>query len=122
MLGADNIRPLDRIAAEEDWEVEANQVVVALTRVELDRKTARIACEVRELAAQRDRTEAYKDGRLFTYFAQKVGLGSISIIGRLEERSWKTLVCFEMSCVTSKLPNAPLPQGWTMPTRHVGIM
>lgn len=116
MLRADNIRSLDGIAAEEDWEVEANHVIITFTGVELDHKTMRITWEIRELAAQRDGTKAYEDGRLPTYFAQKERLYSFSIIGHLEKWRWKTLVYFEISCVSSKLPNAPLPQGWTMST------
>lgn len=83
-LGTDNIGSLDRVAAEEDREVEANNVVVAprmkksanctlrtrlrldhlLLGVELDSKTTRVASLVRELTTQGNGRETNEDGCL----------------------------------------------------------
>ncbi len=51
----DDIRKLDRVADEEDREVIADQVPVAVFRIELDGKPARIAGNLRRVASADDR-------------------------------------------------------------------
>ena len=58
LLGPDEVRELHRVADEEDRGVVADQVVVALGRVELQRETARVAPGVRGALLAGDRREA----------------------------------------------------------------
>ena len=61
-LRSNNIRPLNRIAAEKDREVQTNHIIVALACVELDGEPPGVSCQIRELASQSDRRVAKKDG------------------------------------------------------------
>ena len=57
MLRADNVWPLNRIAAEEDGEVESNYIVIAFPGVELDSKAPRVASKIWEFASKSDGAE-----------------------------------------------------------------
>jgi hypothetical protein len=48
LLGMDEVGELDRVADEEDAEVIADQIPVAVLGVELDREPARVARRIRE--------------------------------------------------------------------------
>ena len=79
-MRTDDIRTLDWIPAEEDWllgsvrarieekvkryPVQAHNVVVALSCVELDGEATGITSRVRELPAKSDSGEANEDGSL----------------------------------------------------------
>ena len=71
-LRADNVGTLDRITAEEDGEVEADNVVVAFSGVELDGKTTRVACFVWVFSAHCDSTKADKDRCLLANTGEEV--------------------------------------------------
>ena len=62
LLGVDEVGELDRVADEEDAEVVADEVPVAVLGVELDREAARVADRLGGVAAARHRGEA--DGEL----------------------------------------------------------
>lgn len=68
----DKVRELDGILDEEHRHIVANQVVVALPRVELDGKAAHITCQVRGAAGARYGGEASEHGRLRTRALQKI--------------------------------------------------
>ena len=61
LLGVDEVGELDRVADEEDAEVVADQVPVAVLGVELDREAARVAQRLGGVAAAGDRREAHGD-------------------------------------------------------------
>lgn len=85
VLGADDVGALDGVAAEEDGEVEPDDVVVALHGVELDGEAARVAALVGELAAKGDVGEADEHGGLFADRGEEVGLGQGGdVFGALE--------------------------------------
>lgn len=69
MLRTDDIRTLDWIAGEEDWPIEADNVIVALACVQLDREASRVAGEIRELAPKSHSAEAKEEGRLLPNLA-----------------------------------------------------
>src|SRR4051812_44124683 len=61
LLRPDHVRTLHRVADKEDGPVQADEVVVAVGRVELGREAARVPARVRELAPERHRTEPGED-------------------------------------------------------------
>jgi hypothetical protein len=65
---------LDRVLDEEDRDVVADQIPVALVGVELHRKAAHIAREVGGAPGARHRGEADKDGRLLRRILQEATL------------------------------------------------
>lgn len=71
-LRADHVGTLDGVTTEEDREVEANNVVVALAGVELDGKTTRVACFVWVFPTNGDRTKADKDWCLLADTGEEV--------------------------------------------------
>jgi hypothetical protein len=71
---------LDRITAEEDWEVESNDVVVTLTSVELDSKTSGVASLIGELPAKGDSRETNKGRCLLAWTLEEVRLGHVGHI------------------------------------------
>ena len=58
LLGVDEVGELDRVADEEDAEVVADQIPVAVLGVELDREAARVARRLGGVPAAGDRGEA----------------------------------------------------------------
>lgn len=72
-LRADDIGALNGIAAEEDGEIEAHDVVVAFGGVELDGKATGVAAFVGKLTAKGDGRETGEDGGLFTHAGEEVG-------------------------------------------------
>ncbi len=58
LLGVDEVRELDRVTDEEDAQVVADQVPVAVLGVELDREAARVARRLRGVTPAGDRGEA----------------------------------------------------------------
>ena len=69
----DDIGTLNGIAAKEDWKVEANNVVVSLLSIELDRKPTGVASFIRVLTTNGDCGESDEDRSLFTYAGEEVG-------------------------------------------------
>ncbi len=74
LLRADEVRELDRVLDEEDRRVVADQVVVALFGVELQREAARVAPGVRAALLAGDGGEAREDLGLLARL-QEVGAG-----------------------------------------------
>lgn len=64
LSGMDNVRELDGILNEEDGDVVADKVPVALLSVEFDGKATHVACRIHATAAPQDRREANKNRRL----------------------------------------------------------
>ena len=82
----DHVGELHPVAHEEDGHVVADEVPVALARVELDGEPARVADGLRRAALVDDRREARDDGRLRARRAEEVGAGEVrDVVGRLEE-------------------------------------
>jgi len=71
-LRANDIWSLDRVATEENGEVQANNVVVALLCVELDGEATRVTGLIGKLSSQSDGREAHKDGGLFADGLEKI--------------------------------------------------
>ena len=61
LLGVDEVWELDRVADEEDTEVVADEVPVAVLGVELDREAARVADRLGGVAAAGHGREAHGD-------------------------------------------------------------
>ena len=80
--GVDHVRELHAIAHKEHRKVVANHVIIALARVELDRKAAGIANRLRAAALVDDRAEAHRDWRLHTGGAQEVGACQVADVMR----------------------------------------
>jgi hypothetical protein len=98
-LGTDDIGALDGIATEEDGEVQANDIVVALLGVELDGESTRVTGLVGELTAESDSGETHEDGSLLANSGQEVGLGQIrNILGHLEVTEGTTTARVYHSC------------------------
>jgi hypothetical protein len=76
-LGADDVRALNWVAAEEDREVQSHDIIISLSSVQLDRKTSGVASLIRKLATQSDRGEPHKSRSLLTRALQEVGLGQV---------------------------------------------
>ena len=83
--GMDQIGEFDRVLDEEDRDIVADNVPIALLRVEFDREAAHVACQIhRPLVAGYGR-EADKDLGLLPHLGQHVGLGMIGqAIGQFE--------------------------------------
>lgn len=96
-LTSDNVWSLDWISAEEDWEIEADNIVVTLAlvllatarlrewhtyRVELDSKTTRIARKIWKLSAKSDSRISDEDRCLGTDALQEVRLGQMGHVFR----------------------------------------
>ena len=69
MLRTNDIRALDWITSKKDWPIEANNVIITLTCVQLDREASRVAGEIGKLAAKGDGAEAKKQGCLLPNLA-----------------------------------------------------
>ena len=72
-MGSNYVWSLDGIAAEEDGEVEADDVVVALHGVKLNGETTGVASFIRVLTTNGDCGESDEDRSLFTYAGEEVG-------------------------------------------------
>ena len=72
-LGANDIGSLDGVAAEEHWEIEADNVVIAFLCLQLDRETSRVAGFIREFAAERDSRETNEHRSLLSNILQEAG-------------------------------------------------
>ena len=70
--GVDDVRELDGVADEEDREVVADEVPVAVFGVELDREAARIAGDLGAVAAADDGGETDGQGRLLAGFLEQL--------------------------------------------------
>jgi hypothetical protein len=71
----DEVGELDRVLDEEDRDVVADDVPVALLRVELDREAAHVAGEVGRALAAGDGREAHEGRRLLAGALEDVGAG-----------------------------------------------
>ena len=71
--GVDEVGELDRVLDEEDGDVVADDVPVALLRVELDREAADVAGEVDRALAAGDRGEPHERGRALARTLEQVG-------------------------------------------------
>ena len=76
-LRADHVWALNGVSAEENGEIEAYNIVVAFTSIELQCETAWVAGCVGEFTTQGDRGEADKDWGLNADAAEEVGLGKV---------------------------------------------
>ena len=76
-LGANNVRALNWVAAEEDREVQADNVVVSFASVQLDGKPSGVASLIRELTAKSDRRKPDKSRSPLARTLQEVGLGQV---------------------------------------------
>jgi hypothetical protein len=76
-LRTNDIRSLDRITTEKDWEVKSDNVVVALSSVKLDSETSRVASLIGELSAKGDGRETNKGRGLLARTLEEVGLGHV---------------------------------------------
>lgn len=79
-LRADDIRSLNRVSAEENGEVEADDVVVPFLRVELDGESAGIPSFIGEFSAESDGREANKDWCLLPGRLEKIRFLIISSV------------------------------------------
>jgi hypothetical protein len=61
----DQIREFDRILDEEDRDIVADQIPIALARVEFDREAAHVARRIDRARAAGDGREAHEDLGLF---------------------------------------------------------
>ena len=85
LLGVDEVLELGRVADEEDRRVVADQVVVALFGVELDREAARVAHGVRAAELAGHRREAHEHRGALTRL-EEVGLDVLAdVLSDLEE-------------------------------------
>ncbi|KAI9166472.1 LOW QUALITY PROTEIN: putative two component histidine kinase [Paramyrothecium foliicola] len=83
LAGVDDVRELHGVLDEEDGDVVADEVPVALLGVELDGEAAHVADRVGGPAAAEDGGEAHEDGRLAGRVGQDAGRGDV--LGGLEE-------------------------------------
>lgn len=72
-LGPDHVGTLNGVTAEEDWEVQADNVVVAFLGVEFDGESTRVSGLIRKFAAKGDGTEADEDRSLLSDGLEEVG-------------------------------------------------
>ncbi len=83
--GVDQVRKLDRVLDEEDWDVVADQVPIALGRVEFDREAAHVARRVDRSGAARDGRET-REHRCPRALPEQCRFRDVgNIVGRLEE-------------------------------------
>ena len=75
--GVDQVGELDRVLDEEDRDVVADEVPVALLGVELHGEAAHVAGEVGRALAAGDGREADEDGRLLAGALEEVGPGDV---------------------------------------------
>ena len=142
-LRTDDVRSLDWISAEENrldsvsiralgqsmrcdftYEVQTDDVVVAFHRIEFDCKPSWISGLVGILPPRCDCREANEDRSFLTSALQEVRfLRWISeILLKYDcclRSNCRHTVRSETSCVHSKKPKAPLPQGWTIPMQII---
>ena len=71
--GVDDVRELDRVADEEDRQVVADQVPVAVLGLELDGEAARVAGDLGRIAAADDGREADDDRRALALGLEQLG-------------------------------------------------
>ncbi len=76
--GVDHVGELHRVADEEDLQVVAHQVPVAVVGVELDREAARVAQGLGAVAAMDHGGEAHEDRRLLAGGLEQTWRGCIS--------------------------------------------
>mmetsp|Transcript_15125 Transcript_15125/g.37689 ORF Transcript_15125/g.37689 Transcript_15125/m.37689 type:complete len:240 (+) Transcript_15125:1588-2307(+) len=81
------VRELHAVTDEEHRHVVAHQVKVALARIELDGKAARVAQRLGAAALVRDGGEARDDGRLHAGRAQEVGAREMAHVVRHLEKA-----------------------------------
>ena len=75
--GVDEIRELDRVLDEEDGDVVADDVPVALFGIELDREAAHVASKIGGAFVAGDGRETHEGGRLLAGPLEKVGAGDV---------------------------------------------
>ena len=75
--GVDEVGELDRVLDEEDRDVVADDVPVALLRVELHGEATHVAGEVGRALAAGHRREAHEGGRALARALEEVGLGEV---------------------------------------------
>ena len=76
---------MDRVTAEEDGPIQADDIVVSLLGIELDGEATRIPSQVWELSAKSNGTESYENGRLLSNTIEEIRLTNVSS-GREIER------------------------------------
>lgn len=69
MLRTNDIWALDWITTEEDWPIEANNVIVALPCVQLDGEASRVPGEIGKLTPKGDGAETKEEGCLLPNLA-----------------------------------------------------
>ena len=77
LLGVDEVRELDRVADEEDAEVVADEVPVAVLGVELDREAARVADRLGGVAPAGHGGEAQRDVGALARLLEELGAGEL---------------------------------------------
>src|ERR1035437_5894909 len=82
LLGVDEVGELERIANEKDRRVVADEVIVALLRIKLDREAARIARRVGRALLARHGREADEELGAFARGLEKFRLGPLRYLWR----------------------------------------
>jgi len=100
-LGTDDIRPLDWVAAEKNREVQPDDVVVALSGVELDSESTWVSCKIGEFTTQSHSGVTEEDWCFHAGGAEEVSLNPLKNRSELILLS-HTLVKWDMSLVVSK--------------------
>src|ERR1035437_9246026 len=80
LLGVDEVGELERIANEKDRRVVADEVIVALLRIKLDREAARIARRVGRALLARHGREADEELGAFARGLEKFRLGPLRYV------------------------------------------
>jgi len=73
--GMDKVGKLDGILDEEDRDIVADEIPIALLGIDLDRKAANIPGKVERALVAGNRGEADEGGGLFTFALEEIGLG-----------------------------------------------
>jgi len=73
------------LSDEKNWPVQAHNVVIPLSSIQLDSKSPRVASKIRKLLPQRDCTETKEQRRLLAHRRKEVGFGKLGdILGDLK--------------------------------------
>ncbi len=82
----DEVGKFDRVLDEEDGNIVADEIPIALLRVELDREAADIARQIEAALRTRDGREAHKGGGAFADALENIGAADVGeAVGELED-------------------------------------